>query len=263
MSGLDAEAVKAAQRELYAAGEYWALSAVLAPAAEAVVEAAGIGAGARVLDVAAGDGNAAVATAARGAEVVAADLSEAQVERGRRRTADAGMTVEWRVADAEALPFDDGAFTHVVSVFGVVFAPRPSVAVAQMFRVCAPGGTVALTAWVDGGLMADATAAVRRRSRPDDPFPDRELGWGSAATIRERLAHHSAAAEVVERSLAFDPAVRAAAGASDCGAAYLVDHLDPVALDALQEERRAIAERHVGGDGVPEARYLLAVARRR
>jgi SAM-dependent methyltransferase len=260
---VDADFVKAAQRELYAAGEYWALSHVLFPAAEAVVDATAVGRGARVLDVAAGDGNSALVAAERGAEVVAVDLSPVQAERGRRRSEAAGAQVEWHVADAEALPFGDAAFTHVVSVFGVVFAPRPDVAVAELFRVCAPDGVVALTAWVDGGLMAEATESVRRRSRPGDPFPDLELGWGREATLRERLGRHADAVEVEERALVFDPTVRAAAGASDCGAAYLTAHLDADELAALQADREAIAARHAGPDGIPEARYLLAVARRR
>lgn len=259
---MDADAVKAAQRELYAAGEYWALSHVLEPAATAVVEAAGVGPGARVLDVAAGDGNAALAAAERGADVVAVDLSPAQVERGGRRSQAAGAQVEWHVADAEALPFGDGAFTHVISVFGVVFAPRPDVVVEEMFRVCAAGGAVALTAWLEGGLMAEATEAVRRRSRPGDPFPDLELGWGREATLRERLEQHSVDVQVEERTLVFDPAVRGAAGAADCGAAYLSAHLDPEQLAALQAERVAIAARHVGPNAIPQARYLLALARR-
>jgi SAM-dependent methyltransferase len=261
-AGVEPEWVKEAQRQLYSAGEYWALSRVLAPAAAATVEAAGVGHGSRVLDVAAGDGNAALAAAARGADVVAVDLSPDQVERGRARTTAAGHDVDWVVGDAEALPFEDGIFTHVVSVFGLVFAPRPEVAVRELFRVCASDGTAALTAWPDGGLMAEATAAVRVRATPGDPFPDLELGWGAAARVRERLAPYAAHVEVEERALLFEPAVRGAAGAADCGAAYLAEHLPAEELATLQEERARIAARHAGPAGIPEARYLLAVARR-
>ena len=260
---VDPEWVKTAQERLYAGGEYYALSAVLAPAADALVAAAAVGPGDTVLDVGAGDGNVAVAAARRGARVVACDLAPAQVERGQARCRRDGVPVEWLVADAEQLPFDAGSFTHVVSAFGVIFAPRPEVATSELFRVCRPGGVVALTSWPDGSLMADATSAVRALSSEDDPFPDIELGWGDEGTIRTRLRTHAAAVRVTRSSLPFDVEERGRAGAADFAATWLTEHLGPDALAELQARREQLPARHGGSDGLTRAEYLIVVAEHR
>ena len=142
MSG---EELQTVQRQLYEAGDYSALSAVLEPAAAALVDDVGVCAGDDVLDVAAGDGNLAIAAARRGARVVAVDLSPVQVRRGRERSARERVDVQWCVGDAERLPLDHRRFDRVLSVFGVVAAPHPELAVAELFRVCRAGGVVALT----------------------------------------------------------------------------------------------------------------------
>jgi SAM-dependent methyltransferase len=259
---VDVEWVKQAQRALYGGGEYFALAAVLAPAAEAAVEMAGIGRGDVVLDVAAGDGNAAIAAACRGARVVALDLSPAQVERGRGRSAASGQEIDWVVGDAEELPFADGTFTHVVSVFGVVFAPRPEVATRELFRVCASGGVVAVTAWTEAGYMGELTAFAHATSADDDPFPDLDLGWGTKPAMQARLGSHASRVHVEERALPFDPSVRGLAGAEDCAAAYLSQHLPAHAVGAFADQRERLAALHAGADGIPQATYLLARAER-
>ena len=252
--------MKLAQERLYGGGEYYALSAVLAPAADALVAAAEVGFGDTVLDVGAGDGNVAVAAARRGARVVACDLAPAQVERGKARCRREGSQVEWLVADAEQLPFQAESFTHVLSAFGVVFAPRPEVATSEMFRVCRPGGVVAFTSWPHGSFMDEATRAVRALSPEDDPFPDIELGWGDEETIRTRLRTHAATVLCTRRSLFFDPEERGRAGAADCGATWLTDHLDPDALAELQARREHLLAKHRGDDGRTRANFLIVVA---
>ena len=258
IAAVDGEWVKEAQRALYGGGEYFALAAVLAPAAEAAVEGARIGRGDRVLDVAAGDGNAAIAAASRGARVTALDLSPIQVERGRARSAEQGHDIDWVVGDAEDLPFQDGTFTHVVSVFGVIFAPRAEVAVGELFRVCASPGVVAVTAWTEAGYMSELTAAARTLAA----FPDLDLGWGTEAAMQARLAPHASGVHVEERALPFDSSVRGLAGADDCAAAYLSQHLPPGAVGAFAYQREQLALRHAGADGIPIATYLLAIAQR-
>lgn len=258
----DPEALKAAQRELYEGGEYSALSSVLEPVAEALVAAAGVERGDTVLDVAAGDGNVALAAARRGAHVVATDLSPVQVERGRARCRRAGATVEWQVADAEALPFADGRFAHVLSAFGAVFAPRPAVAAAELFRVCRPGGHVGLTAWTPDGLVGESTELARRSVPAARPFPDLDLGWGVAETAREHVARHGEIVLCERRAVVWDPALRAAAGPNDCAAAFMRTRLGEEELERLAEKRRAVVGRHTGADGVVRAKYLLLVARR-
>src|SRR5689334_12673224 len=119
-------------------GDYKSFSEVLQPAAQALCDACAVGAGQEVLDVAAGDGNFAMACAFEGASVVASDLSPGMVELGRGRAQEEGYDIEWVEADAEALPFDDGRFECVGSVFGAMIAPRPRVAAEELFRVVRP-----------------------------------------------------------------------------------------------------------------------------
>ncbi len=217
--------VKQKQRALYGDGDYSALAAVLEPAATALVDAVGVGVEHAVLDVAAGDGNGALAAARRGARVTATDLSSVQVRRGKDRSARDGGDVQWLVADAERLPFSAGAFDRVVSVFGVIFAPRPEAAVAELFRVCEPSGIVGLTAWPDDGYMGRLTAALREALVDESLFPDPELGWGDEELMRARLQAHARKVVITRRTLRWDPAARAAAGRNDCAATYFASHV--------------------------------------
>ena len=256
---MEADEVKQAQRALYEAGEYFALSAVLAPAAEVLVDESGVVESSRVLDVGAGDGNVALAAASRGASVVATDLSPIQVERGRARTAAEGFDVEWRVADAEELPFEDSAFSHVLSAFGVVAAPRPDVAARELVRVCRPGGTVALTAWPPDSFMGQLRSAADAALPDDVDLADPELEWGVEPIARRRLERF-AAVRCDRRSLEIDPAQRGAAGTRDCAAAYLSSLADEDALATLAGARARLGERFGTGDGRVRADYLLLVA---
>jgi ubiquinone/menaquinone biosynthesis C-methylase UbiE len=111
---------------------------------ETLVEACGIGSGDRVLDIGAGSGNAAIAAAEAGASVVASDLTPEMFETGRARAAERGVELEWRMADAEALPFADGEFVAVLSCLGVMFAPHHQAAADELIRVCRPGGRIGL-----------------------------------------------------------------------------------------------------------------------
>lgn len=214
-----------------------------------------------VLDVGAGDGNVALAAARRGATVVATDLSPVQVERGRARCEAEGVFVEWQTADAEALPFRDAQFTRVLSAFGAVFAPDPEAVARELCRVCGPGGVVALTAWPPTGFMGEVTAVARNAAPPGVSFPDVELEWGVEEVARDRLSRHAADVTCEWRSLEWDPAVRAAAGASDCAAAYFREHL-PAALElTVAAERESVVRRFTTADRRIRADYLLIVAR--
>ena len=194
---VDPEAVKEQQRAFYADGDYSWLARWFMPAAEALVAAAGVQPGHRVLDVAAGDGNVAIVAARRGATVTAVDLTPQQVEAGAMRSASEGLDVRWMVGDAEALPLPDAGFDHVLSVFGVMYAPRPDVAAAELFRVAAPNATVGVAAWPPGGFNARLYAAARPflSAGDDADGPDPE-DWGDEVLLRERLAPHAVGIEV-------------------------------------------------------------------
>lgn len=255
------DAVRVAQRELYEAGEYAALAAVLEPAASALVEAAGVGDGDAVLDVAAGDGNVALAAARRGARVVATDLSPVQVRRGEARCAREGVDVEWRTADAERLPFADGVFDRVLSAFGVVAAPDPDAAAAELFRVCRPNGIVGLTAWPQDSYMGELAVAIRD-AVGDAVYPDPETGWGDEEVVRARLHRHAETVTVTRRALAWDPAVRASAGTADFAAGYFASRLSAESIPNVVAVRDAVDARFRTENGLIRAEYVVAVARR-
>src|SRR5215213_7477356 len=151
---------------MWGLGDYAALSVALRPAAEALAEACAVSAGQEVLDVAAGDGNFAIACAREGASVVASDISPGMVARGRAR--------------AEAEGFD-----CVGSVFGAMMAPRPRVVAEELFRVVRPGGTVGMTAWTKQGYTAELFALGRSYGPPSDqPLSDE---WSMEDKVRERF----------------------------------------------------------------------------
>src|SRR5687768_3795942 len=137
--------VKSAHRGMWALGDYQRFAAATVwPLGPVLVDACGISAGQRVLDVAAGTGNVAIRAAKAGAMVVASDLTPENFGAGRRAAAAEGVELEWREADAEALPFDDGEFDVVTSCFGAMFAPDHHAAANELLRVCRPGGTIGM-----------------------------------------------------------------------------------------------------------------------
>lgn len=254
MGTVDAEGVRKANREIYECGEYDALSAALLPAAEQLVAAADVARGRRILDVGAGDGSVSRLCRARGADVVACDLSPVQLRRAMSRTP--GLAVA--AGDAGRLPFADGSFDAVLSSFGAVIAPEPEATAAELFRVCRPGGVVALTAWPPDSLVGELNAVVRAAVSDPAAFADQELEWGVAATAEERCAPYSSEVVAAHRTFPWDSAARSAAGSADCAARYLATHLPGFDLSA---ERARIAARHRGPDGLV-ADFLLVVCRK-
>ena len=170
--GVDYDQVKASTREMWSLGDYTPLAQTLEPAARELVDSCGISSGDEVLDVAAGNGNCAIAAAQKGARVVASDLTPAMVTLGRQRTAAAGFDIEWAEADAEDLPFEENRFDAVTSVFGAMIAPRPDLVASEMFRVVKPGGVVGMANWTPASFMRKLSDVSSKYlpPRPED-FP--------------------------------------------------------------------------------------------
>jgi SAM-dependent methyltransferase len=264
---VDLAQYKERQAEAWGLGDYSALSSVLQPAADALCDACAVSAGQEALDVAAGDGNFALACAREGAGVVASDLAPAMVERGARRSADEGYDVEWVRADVEELPFEDSRFDCVGSVFGAVFAPRPEVMASELFRVVRPGNTVGLTAWTPDSFPVELFGVGRRYSPPPD-FPAAEL-WGDEETARARLDGLAARVELERRSVVWEgesPEAFVAGLERDAPLQVAArSALSPEQLEAMHGEYLEIVRSRNGGDGPVriEADYLQIVARRR
>lgn len=160
--------LKARHRKMWASGDYPSMvETFLLPLGPRLVEACGIEAGMRVLDVASGTGNAAIPAAQRGADVLASDLTPELFEAGRARAAAEGVDLEWAEADAENLPFEDASFDVVMSSIGVMFAPHHQAAADELARVCRPGGAIGLLNWTPEGMIG----ALFRTMGPFMPTP--------------------------------------------------------------------------------------------
>lgn len=178
-------AVKARQRAMWAMGDYSAVAAATIPALGArLVDAAGVRAGDRVLDVAAGAGNAAIPAAAAGADVTACDLTPELMAAGEEAAGRQGVHVDWQEGDAEALPFADDAFDVVLSCVGVMFAPRHEVSAREILRVCRPGGTVGLLSWTPEGFIGQLLAAMKPYAPPPPPGSQPPPLWGREEHVR-------------------------------------------------------------------------------
>lgn len=178
--------LKARHRSMWASGDYPSMvETFLLPLGPRLVEACEIEAGTRVLDVAAGTGNASIPAAARGAQVVAGDLTPELFEAGRARAEAEGVELEWAEADAENLPFADAGFDAVISSIGVMFAPHHQAAADELVRVCRPGGTIGLLSWTPEGMLG----ALFRTMGPFMPTPPPGAQppplWGSEAHLQE------------------------------------------------------------------------------
>ena len=178
-------AIKSRQRLMWESGDYAVIGATLQIVGELLNEAADVHAGDRVLDVAAGNGNATLAAARRFATVTSTDYVPALLERGRRRAEAEGFTnVRFEVADAEALPYADARFDVVLSTFGVMFAPDHQRAAAELMRVCTKGGRIALASWTPQGFLGQLFRLIAQYVPPAAGVRS-PLLWGTEAHLRE------------------------------------------------------------------------------
>ncbi len=180
--------LKTKHRAMWASGDYPAVATEVIPAlGPRLVEACGVRSGQWVLDIAAGSGNAAIPAALTGATVVASDLTPELFEAGQALAATQGAEVEWRQADAEALPFDDGEFNTVMSCVGIMFAPHHQRSADELVRVCKPGGTIGLLSWTPEGFIGQLFRTMKPYAPPPPPGAQPPPLWGDEQHVRALL----------------------------------------------------------------------------
>jgi SAM-dependent methyltransferase len=177
--------LKTRHRAMWASGDYPSMvETFLLPLGPRLVAASDIGPGQRVLDVAAGTGNASLPAAETGASVVASDLTPELLEAGRKRAEAAGLELEWVEAGAENLPFEDASFDVVMSAIGAMFAPRHQQVADELARVAKPGGTVALLSWTPEGMIGGLFKTMGPFAPPPPPGAQPPPLWGGEDHLR-------------------------------------------------------------------------------
>jgi len=182
----DLRAIKGRQQATWSSGDYARVGNTILLVAELLCEAVDLRAGQTVLDVATGNGNAALAAARRFGTVTGVDYVPSLLEDGRRRAAAEGLPVDFRDGDAESLPFPDVSFDVVLSTFGVMFAPDQAAAARELVRVCRPGGTIGMANWTPEGYVGELFRTTGRHLPSPLGLPS-AMRWGDEATVRELL----------------------------------------------------------------------------
>jgi SAM-dependent methyltransferase len=180
--------LKRSARETWSAGNYDAVADGVWPVGGRVVARAGVTKGDRVLDIGTGTGNAAIAAAMVGGEVIGLDLTPENFAAARRRATEAGVAIDWVEGDAEALPFADASFDAVLSTFGVMFAPRHAVAAREIARVLRPGGRIGLANWAPGGDIAELFRILAAAMPPPPAIAEPPILWGDETHVRDIFA---------------------------------------------------------------------------
>ena len=190
-AALDLEALKARQQGAWSSGDYAIVGTTLQIVGEQLCEALDISPGARVLDVAAGNGNATLAAARRWCDVVSTDYVPGLLERGKLRAEADGLSIKFKEADAEALSFADASFDVVVSTFGVMFTPNQDKAAAELLRVCRSGGKIGLANWTPEGFIGQLFKTLGKYLPPPAGAKSPAL-WGTEARIKEMFGASAA-----------------------------------------------------------------------
>jgi SAM-dependent methyltransferase len=197
--------MKQASRWMWGLGDYREVARHLQPHAEALAATVDIQPGMDVLDVAAGNGNFAIAAAERGAHVTASDLTPKMIELGRARTEAAGLQIDWQEADAEELPFAADRFDAVASVFGAMFTARPERVAAELFRVVKPGGLVAMANYSNAGFLGSFSELLVKFSLAPPggiEFPS-SFAWGDPQEVRRRFDGKASSLRLERRTVRF------------------------------------------------------------
>ncbi|MGB7589264.1 MAG: methyltransferase domain-containing protein [Solirubrobacterales bacterium] len=264
---IDIQAVRQAQQKTWSEGDFAMVAGLVMMVAEELTEALGIVADERVLDVACGSGNGALAAARRAwGNTVGVDFVPALLERGRERAAAERLDIEFIEGDATELPFGDGEFDVVMSIFGAMFAADQEKAASELLRVCKPGGRIGMANWVPDGEVGRMFMTVAKHA-PPPPGVNSPLRWGTEDGLRELFGDGVADLRIQRRTSR--QTFRSADHWLDFFRTYFgptkvaFERVGPDGEEALEADLRAFVERgNKGGDRslVLEPDYLQVVA---
>ncbi len=198
----DYQAIKHKQRATWGSGDYGRVGVTLQITGEELCEALDLRAGQRVLDVAGGNGNVSLAAARRFCRVVSTDYLEQLLEQSQARARAEGLVIDCQHADAEELPFDDASFDHVVSTFGVMFAPNQARAASELLRVCRPGGRIGLANWTPEGFIGRLFRTIGHYAPPPAGL-ESPAAWGTEAFLHARFGEDARSISINRRSFCF------------------------------------------------------------
>src|SRR4051794_7904790 len=247
----DLQIVTEVQQQIWSKGDFAMIGVAAQIVQENLCEAIDVLPGRRVLDVACGAGNGAIAACRRNAEAVGLDYVPALLERARERAAAEGYDIEFVEGDAQALPFEDGSFDYVVSTFGAMFAPDQEKTAAELLRVCKPGGKIGMANWPPRGVVGGAVFKITAEHAPPPPGILPPVLWGTEERLRELFGDDVSELTVNQRfwnfryhspeqwleffKTYFGPMIMAFARVGDDGAPALEKDL----LDAMHDANRA------------------------
>jgi SAM-dependent methyltransferase len=199
---LDLRALKTRQHATWSSGDFAVIGTTLQHVGESLCEAIDLHSGERVLDVAAGNGNATLAAARRFADVMSTDYVPALLDRSRMRAEAEGLAVAYQVADAEELPFADGSFDVVLSTFGVMFTADHQRAAREMLRVCRPGGRIGMANWTPAGMIGELFKVIGRHVPPPAGAPSPAI-WGTDDGLQRLFGAGAASVVATPRDFMF------------------------------------------------------------
>jgi SAM-dependent methyltransferase len=196
------ESLKTRLKSMWMAGDFGQIAKVIEAGAADFIERLELKPGDRVLDVACGTGNLAVPAARTGAAVTGVDIATNLLEQARERATAEGLSIQFDEGDAEKLPYVDGAFDVVVTMFGAMFAPRPELVSSELVRVARPGGRIAMANWTPAGFIGQMFKVTGKHVPPPPSMPS-PIKWGDEAAVRERLREGIVDLKLTPRKCAF------------------------------------------------------------
>lgn len=254
-------------RATWMAGDFGKIAQSYAPGAADFIARLHFGPGDRVLDVACGTGNLTIPAARRGARVTGLDIAPNLLDQAKGWAEAEGLTVSLDEGNAEEMPYDDGAFDAVVSMFGAMFSPRPEQTAAELARVCRSGGRIAMANWTPDGFIGQMFKIVASHVPPAPGLPS-PLLWGTEAKVAERLRGQLADLYCTQRTITFnfpfDPAATVACFRTYYGpTVHAFAALAPEAQHVLQSELEALWTQHnraQDGTTQVDSTYLEVIA---